>query len=173
MHAKKIQQAHLALMTAAAVGTLSTQLQGAVVGVAAGIIAFLEKSRMQHGLFTRQVQDKNSSEHQSAMVTLFSHKMNYIQRIGLPFTIYSWNSAFAKLYYCILMSSAGWIGTKGSAHYLCWVWAADFSSPLTYWSEYGYGEASCNSVRREKPHPYREQSCRWGALYLHAWKCDV
>lgn len=39
------------------------------------------------------------------------------------------------------MSSAGWIGTKGSAHYLCWVWAAGFSSPLTYWSEYGYGEA--------------------------------
>lgn len=57
-------------MTAAAVGTLSTQLQGAVVGIAAGIIAFLEESRMQHGLFTRQVQDKNSSEHQSAMVTL-------------------------------------------------------------------------------------------------------
>lgn len=67
---RKIQQAHLALMTAAAVGTLSTQLQGAVVGVATGIIAFLEKSRMQNVLFTRQIQDKNSSEHQSLMVTL-------------------------------------------------------------------------------------------------------
>lgn len=67
-------------MTAAAMGTFSTQLQGAGAGVAAGVIAFLEDREMQQSLQGRRSrQERARASRCETGTNLFSYMMNYMQ----------------------------------------------------------------------------------------------
>ena len=76
-------------MTAAAVGTFGTQLQGAGAGVAAEVIAFLEDSEMQQSLQGRcSRQEQARALKCEADANLFSY-ITCKQSNSLPSTICS------------------------------------------------------------------------------------
>lgn len=67
-------------MTAAAMGTVGTRLQGAGAGVAAGVVAFLQDSEMQQSLQGRcSRQERARASKCEADANQFSYVMNYMQ----------------------------------------------------------------------------------------------